>query len=130
MHEKYDGIINRSTPAAAFAATPDNRLKRNVKSVFGEVNLPIVGADNRGFIHSLSLTASARYDEYSDFGHTFNPKFGINFEPAEWLRLRGNWGKAFQAPGLYDLSQAGASIDQCTLGGGVFRSGHASSRGS
>ena len=109
MHEKYDGIINRSTTAAAFAATPDNRLKRNSKSVFGEVNVPIVGDDNRGFIHGLSLTASGRYDDYSDFGGTFNPKFGINFEPTEWLRLRGNWGKAFQAPGLYDLSQAGAS---------------------
>ncbi len=107
MHEKYDGVISRTTTAAAFAATPDNRLKRSVKSVFGEVNLPIIGADNRGFIHSLSLTASARYDDYSDFGHTFNPKLGINFEPTEWLRLRGNWGKAFQAPGLYDISQQG-----------------------
>jgi len=107
-HEKYSGITTRSATAAGIAALKDTVVSRNIKSVFSEINVPIVGDDNSGFIHSLSLTASARYDEYSDFGHTFNPKFGVNFEPVEWLRLRGNWGKAFQAPGLSDLAQATA----------------------
>jgi iron complex outermembrane receptor protein len=107
-HEKYSGITTRSATAATIAALKDTVVSRDIKSVFGEINLPIVGEDNRGFIYGLSLTASARYDDYSDFGHTFNPKFGANFEPVEWLRLRGNWGKAFQAPGLSDLAQATA----------------------
>jgi iron complex outermembrane recepter protein len=107
-HEKYEGITTRGATAASIAALPDTVVSRTVKSVFGEINVPIVGADNRGFIYGLSLTASARYDKYSDFGSTFNPKFGVNFEPVEWLRLRGNWGKAFQAPGLADLAQATA----------------------
>lgn len=105
MQEKYSGFTTRGATAAAIASTPDFKVKRDVWSVFGEVNLPIIGEDNRGGIHGLSLTASGRYDHYSDFGNTFNPKVGINFEPVEWLRLRGNWGKAFQAPGVSDLAQ-------------------------
>jgi iron complex outermembrane recepter protein len=104
LQEKYSGFTSRSITAAGFAAAPDFKVKRDVWSVFGEVNLPIVGADNRGAIHGLSLTASGRFDHYSDFGNTFNPKIGINFEPTDWLRLRGNWGKAFQAPGMSDLA--------------------------
>ncbi|MGE3690101.1 MAG: TonB-dependent receptor [Novosphingobium sp.] len=107
-HEKYTGFQNRTITSAGIAAATDRSVSRNVKAVFGEINVPIIGADNRGVFHSLSLTASGRYDDYSDAGHTFNPKFGINFEPVEWLRLRGNWGKAFQAPGLSDLFLASA----------------------
>ena len=107
-HDSYAGITSRGASNAAIAALADTVIKRSIKSVFGEINLPIIGAENRGALYSLSLTASARYDDYSDFGHTFNPKFGLNFEPTDWLRLRGNWGKAFQAPGLSDLAQATA----------------------
>ena len=106
-HEGYSGITTRSATAAQLAALTDITVGREIKSVFGEVNLPIVGADNRGFIYGLSLSASGRYDNYSDFGSTFNPKFGINFKPTEWLGFRATWGKAFQAPGLSDIAQIG-----------------------
>ena len=110
MYEKYEGFTTRGATRATIAATPNTVIDRNVKSVFGEINVPIIGDENRGVFHSLSLTASGRYDEYSDFGHTFNPKIGVNFEPVDWLKLRGNWGKAFQAPGLSDLAQPAAQI--------------------
>ncbi len=108
VHEKYTGFQNRTVTNAGIAAGADRSVSRNVKAVFGEINLPIIGEDNRGTFHSLSLTASGRYDDYSDAGHTFNPKLGINFEPVDWLRIRGNWGKAFQAPGLSDIFLASA----------------------
>ena len=123
-NERYSGRNNRSITAAALAALVDQTAGRSIKSVFGEVNLPIVGADNRGFIHSLSLTASGRYDDYSDFGGTFNPKFGINFKPTEWLGFRGTWGKSFQAPGVSDIAQIGAPtlsvLDTSLPGRGFF----------
>lgn len=78
----------------AFADT-----ERSVKSVFGEIVLPIFGAENGGAgYRSLNLSASARYDSYSDVGDTFNPKFGIDYTPVEGFKLRANWGKSFNAP--------------------------------
>ena len=74
---------------------------RTVKSAFGELSIPLFSEDNSapGF-HSLTLSAAGRYDNYSDFGGTFNPKFGITWKPTSWWTLRGNWGKSYQAPSL------------------------------
>lgn len=78
-------------------ALPD--YARNIKSIFGELAVPIVGADNAmGGIQALTLSASARYDKYSDVGGTFNPKFGLTYSPVDWVKIRGNWGTSFNAP--------------------------------
>ncbi|RYH14223.1 MAG: TonB-dependent receptor [Alphaproteobacteria bacterium] len=108
MYEKYAGNNSRGLTQAGINALTNAKATRRVQSVFGEVNVPILGEDV-GIFHSLTLTASGRYDDYSDFGGTFNPKLGLTFEPVEWLRLRGNWGKAFQAPGLADIALAAAN---------------------
>lgn len=80
---------------------------RNTKSVFGEVAVPIFGPDNRtGGFYNLMLSASGRYDDYSTTGGTFNPKFGLTWQPIEQVTLRGNWGKSFNAPPLGDTSVA------------------------
>ena len=80
------------------------RASRNVKAAFGELFVPIVGEGNREVmgIHSLSLSLSGRYDDYSDVGSTFNPKVGVTLEPVSGLKLRGNWGTSFNAPSLAD----------------------------
>ncbi len=108
LQEKFRGnsTISGST-SAQIAALPDRLAQRDIKSVFGELNIPVLGESNG--IHDLSITASGRYDHYSDFGNTFNPKIGVNFAPLEWLKIRGNWGKAFQAPGVSLISQVGSS---------------------
>jgi iron complex outermembrane receptor protein len=77
--------------------------RREVKSVFGELSIPIVGADNQfGGVNSLVVNVSGRYDDYSDFGDTFNPKFAVTYKPVDWVSIRGNWGQSFNAPGLAD----------------------------
>jgi iron complex outermembrane receptor protein len=79
-------------------------LSRNVKSVYGELFVPIVGPDNAGpLAQSLTLSLSGRYDHYSDFGSTTNPKIGLTWEPVEGVNLRGSYGHSFRAPGLRDL---------------------------
>jgi len=45
----------------------------------------------------LSLLASVRYDNYSDFGSTTNPRVGLMWVIDGW-RLRINEGRAFRAP--------------------------------
>jgi iron complex outermembrane receptor protein len=79
-------------------------LSRNVQSVYGELFVPIVGYDNAGpLARSLTLSLSGRYDHYSDFGSTTNPKIGLVWEPVEGVNLRGSYGHSFRAPGLRDL---------------------------
>ncbi len=80
---------------------------RNVKSIFGEVAVPIVGNANAvPFVEALTVSASGRYDDYSDVGHTFNPKLGITWNPIDWITVRGNWGTSFNAPNLGDTGAA------------------------
>ncbi|RYE01270.1 MAG: TonB-dependent receptor [Sphingomonadales bacterium] len=80
------------------------RLDRNIKSVYGELFVPIFGAGNEApLMRNLALSLSGRYDDYSDFGSTFNPKVGVNWEPVRGVALRGTYGTSFRAPGLRDV---------------------------
>ncbi len=108
LQEKYTGNNSRNLTAAGITTLADRTATRNIYSVFGELNIPLMGGGSGPF-HSFTLSASGRYDKYSDFGSTFNPKIGVNIEPVEWLALRGNWGKAFQAPGISDIALSGAT---------------------
>ena len=54
-----------------------------------------------------------RYDDFSDFVSTTNPKIGINFKPVEWLGFRGNYSTSFNAPSPND--QLGALRNSATL---------------
>jgi iron complex outermembrane receptor protein len=73
------------------------------------MNVPIV--------QNLEGDVAVRYDHYSDFGSTTNPKFSVRWQPMRQLLLRGSWGTGFLAPTLYQLwnpntpglSQAGVS---------------------
>jgi iron complex outermembrane receptor protein len=79
-------------------------LGRNIESVYGEVFVPIFGAGNEApLMHSLVLSLSGRFDDYSDFGSTTNPKVGLNWDPVEGLTIRGTYGTSFRAPGLRDV---------------------------
>jgi iron complex outermembrane receptor protein len=74
---------------------------RSVYSLYGELAVPVV----RGLDAQLAL----RFDDYSDFGSTTNPKVALRWQPAAGLLLRGSWGKGFRAPPLYSLSEPTAS---------------------
>lgn len=79
-------------------------LDRNVSSIYGELFVPIFGhADASSGDGNLAVSLSGRYDHYSDFGSTTNPKVGVTWKPIEGLNLRGSYGQSFRAPGLRDL---------------------------
>ena len=69
--------------------------RRSVGAAFVETRLPLVD--------SLDATLAARYDHYSDFGGTLNPKVAVGWRPLSTLLLRASWGTGFRAPMLYDL---------------------------
>jgi len=70
-------------------------VSRRVWSLFGEVNVPIAKA--------LEANLAVRYDHYSDFGGTTNPKFTLRWQPSRSVLLRAAWGTGFRAPTLSDL---------------------------
>ncbi len=72
--------------------------ERDVKAVFMEMAFPIL--DN------LELNLAARYDDYSDFGGTFNPQISVRYNVLEPLLIRASWGTGFRAPTLEDLNQS------------------------
>lgn len=83
---------------------PDVFGSRKVNSAYAEIALPLVDP-GRGvpLVRSLELTASARFEDYSDFGQTTKPKVGANWRPTPWLMLRGSYNEGFMAPSLAAL---------------------------
>lgn len=75
-------------------ALPYLEYSRNSKSAFGELSLPVM--------EWLNLSASLRFDDYSDFGSTTNPSLGVSFTPTDWLKVYGHWSKSFNAPTAID----------------------------
>jgi iron complex outermembrane recepter protein len=64
-------------------------------AAFTEFNIPIV--------KSLEADVAVRYDHYSDFGSTTNPKFSLRWQPTRTVLVRGSYGTGFLAPTLYQL---------------------------
>lgn len=52
---------------------------------------------------NLNLTAGIRYDHYSEFGDTFNPRVGVVWGFAENTDLKLLYGQAFRAPSFIEL---------------------------
>ncbi len=95
-HETLNRRASTDVRAAGVTALPFTAYKRNVKSVFAEVQAPLIA--NGDGDPMLTVSGAVRYDKYSDFGGTTNPKVGATFKPTKWFTLRGNWGTSFTAP--------------------------------
>ena len=81
--------------------------ERSIFGAFGEAFIPIVGESNRlSGVERLELTLAGRYDDYSDFGGTFNPKVGLLWSPVNGLRFRGTYSTSFNPPNLGDTGVA------------------------
>jgi iron complex outermembrane recepter protein len=77
--------------------------QRYVGSAFAEASVPLIG--NPRDSHAaprLEFSAAGRFEKYSDFGHTFNPRLGIKWAPFDAVKLRASWGRSFRAPTLLD----------------------------
>lgn len=78
---------------------------RDVYAGFAEFRLPLVGdRANSGKEPKLEMTLAGRYEHYSDFGSTGNPKVGLIWRPSTGLKFRGTWGTSFRAPVLSQLN--------------------------
>lgn len=110
-HQKFSSVVNTPFAEKVIASTGTDPYTRNVGSrsvyaAFGELNVPI--------LKNLDITAALRYDKYSDFGSSTNPKVSFRYQPTEMVLLRGSYSTGFRAPSLYDLH---SSIAYTNTGG-------------
>jgi outer membrane receptor protein involved in Fe transport len=83
---------------------PGITSNRDVFAGYAELFFPIVQrSDNKTNLELLELSLAARYERYSDFGSTVDPKVGIVLSPSRSLTLRGTYGTSYRAPALFDL---------------------------
>jgi iron complex outermembrane receptor protein len=88
-----------------FAVTNDATAHRSVASAYAELYVPIIGhAMDVPLVQSFDVDAAVRYDNYSDFGNTTNPKIGATWRVNDMISLRGSWGTSFRAPALTDTN--------------------------
>src|SRR5690606_39831697 len=74
-------------------------------SAFAELYVPIVGSANAlPGMQSLGLSLAGRYDDYSDFGSTTNPKIGLEWRLTDSLLMSASYGTSFRAPVLFDMN--------------------------
>ena len=93
-----------TTPSAALGtgdiaglggATAPVDKSRNIASVFGELNMPI--------LKTLEGNLALRGDKYQGVGESLNYKGSLRWTPSKQILVRGSVGSSFRAPTLADL---------------------------
>lgn len=87
-----DGSLTNVT-GTAFIYAPD--VDRNVTYISLQ--------DEWGFGNDWEVTAGIRYDNYSDFGSTFNPRIALVWQAKHNLTAKALYGRAFRAPSFDEL---------------------------
>ena len=59
--------------------------------------------DEFTILKNLKLNAGLRYDHYSTFGGSLNPRVGLIYNPFKQTALKLLYGQAFRAPNAYEL---------------------------
>lgn len=115
LDEEYSGA---ALLFLATAARPTRTLARSTTYAFGELFIPLIGAEQDiPLVHRLELSVAARYTRYDDhstpaleqsFGDATDPKIGLLWAPSDSFNLRGTYGTSFRAPSLSQLDESTA----------------------
>jgi len=87
------GISGGVTTAPLTYLTPVNRAFQ-VGAGYGNIDFTPV--------KQLKVTGGARYDYYSNFGGSLNPRVAVILKPYDGGNLKAMFGKAFRAPSVYE----------------------------
>lgn len=86
---------SQTTSSGIAGTAPRREGDRDVWAAALEMSFPI--------LKNLEIGASVRYDDYSDFGNTTNPKISFKYTPVQSVLLRGSYNTGFAAPTLTQL---------------------------
>jgi iron complex outermembrane receptor protein len=101
--------LQGSGPASNASVFRTWYFSRDIKSFYGEVNIPVISAaQNVPFVQAINIDVSGRFDHYSDFGNTSNPKLAIDWRVDNDLKFRANWSTSFVAAPADELGADGS----------------------
>lgn len=94
LEQEPDELALRGVLVGGLSLAPLN-LDRDISAAFVELFLP--------WNEFLEAQVALRYDDYSDFGSTTNPKIGLGWRPAQDLLVRATWSTSFRPPTFREL---------------------------
>ncbi len=126
-HEMFAGVTWRSSTNAKSSNQNNFDYDAGLQLIYGRENIPIAYYENlveQGInipevkrdvlgvylqskhivTEQLSTTLGTRYDEYSDFGSSINPRVAFLYSPKPSTQLKFMYGQAFRAPSLRQFS--------------------------
>lgn len=97
--EKYTSTPDALTASGALSVLGASSAQgsRNISAVYAELSVPI--------LKNLEASVAGRYDRYSDFGGTTNPKIGLKYKVLPNLALRATYAEGFRAPAITETTQ-------------------------
>jgi iron complex outermembrane receptor protein len=95
--QKYDDVfdLQSSRNNVYGGAGSSGHGQRSTRAVFSELSVPLT--------RKVELSLAGRYDHFSDFGDTVNPKIGLGYRPTKSVLLRTSASTGFRAPLMQDL---------------------------
>ncbi len=87
--------LSRPAASSGIAGAEDISGSRRDNAISAELSIPI--------LKELEVGLAIRYDDYSDFGGTTNPKVSFRYQPTQALLFRGSYNEGFRAPTLQDI---------------------------
>lgn len=111
-YRKYEGSYDPDpqTVAGEYNGVPSlpTAGEYDVNEVYVEFNVPIFAFEGN---NKLDLSLAGRYSDYSTFGGTFTPKYGLRWQLTDDLLLRASYAEGFRAPSIGELFGAQSRFD-------------------
>ncbi len=89
QQDMVNNLVQPSLPVA------NVRTSSTIAGVYAQDEIPL----HRGLVLNLGL----RYDQYSTFGGTVNPRAALIYQPFEKTTVKLLYGQSFRAPNAYEL---------------------------
>jgi iron complex outermembrane receptor protein len=85
-------VIVENSPGAG----SHNRANRQTYGLYAQGDFVV--------LTNLHLTGGVRYDQYSDFSPSLNPRLALIYHPYTTSTLKAIYGTAFRAPSFYEIT--------------------------
>ena len=96
-HEEVEDLADSFTTSGQVVASGGTSAdgRRHLVSAYTEVVIPVV--------ERVEFDAAVRFEDYSDFGNTTKPRFGVKVRALDDLLVRASIDRGFRAPSLAQL---------------------------
>ena len=114
---QYQTTSNSTGPTSTSArGTQFLNLQRTSYAVFAEFLIPLINEDmGVPLVKKLAFDVSGRWDHFSDFGTTKNPKLALTWDLFSGLSARGSFSTSFVAPNVHDVGGTAGVNSQTSI---------------